>query len=208
MLALGVEVKGELMSTVVEKNTRIPVKITRGYTTTRDDQLAVNFKVYEGQRSCTRFNKQLGSFVLDGIPPALAGMPKLDVTFDIDDNGILKVSAVNKDTLNMNSITIGTDRAWSSREEVQRMMDESRVFERQDKEYREKAHAKNKAEEKLYKAKRLVAEKSSPLLKLALGKSLVELERQFQGLSINPETGKAAYELFEEELLTFMSECS
>jgi L1 cell adhesion molecule like protein len=207
-LALGVEVRGELMSTVVEKNTTIPVKITKRYTTTFDDQKAVDFEVYEGQRSCTRFNKQLGSFVLDGIPPALAGKPKLDVTFDIDDNGILKVSAVNKDTLNMNSITIGTDRAWSSREEVQRMMDESRVFERQDKEYREKAHAKNKAEEKLYKAKRLVAEKSSPLLKLALGKSLVELERQFQGLSINPETGKAAYELFEEELLTFMSECS
>jgi molecular chaperone DnaK (HSP70) len=207
-LALGVEVKGQLMSTVVKKNTPIPTKITDSFTTIRDNQEAVNFGIYEGQRSCTRYNKLLGSFVLGDIPPAPAEVPNLDVTFNIDANGILKVSAVNRDTGKTNSITIGKDRAWSSREEVQRMMYESREFEREDRKYRQKVLAKNNAESRLFKAKRLIAAKSSPLLKVALQKSLAQFEEQFYKLDTARGTKKSAYQKFGEELLTFIKECS
>jgi L1 cell adhesion molecule like protein len=201
-LALGVEVHGRLMSTMVKKNAPIPTKESDCFTTVSKNQETIEFKVYEGQMSWTKFNKLLGSFCID-VPPAPARKPDVDVTFEIDANGILKVSAVDRATGNASSITIGKDRVWSSREEVQRMMDESRCFEK-----RAMDLVKNSARKALLKTEQLIAKKSSPRLKQALQTPLAQFVEQFNQLETNRGTKTSDYKKLGRELLTFIKECS
>ncbi len=121
-LSLGVETAGGEMMTVVQRNTKFPTKQTRALTTMYNNQTSVSVRVYKGERPMTKYNHLLGEFVLDGITAAPRGVPKLEVTFDIDTNGVLNVSECDKSTGKQNEITITMDNRRLSKEEIERMV--------------------------------------------------------------------------------------
>ncbi len=156
-LSLGVETMGGVMTKVIERNTTIPTKKSQIFSTAADGQTSVEINVLQGEREFARDNKQLGIFKLDGIAPAPRGIPQIEVTFDIDANGIVNVSAKDKGTGKEQKITISNTTSMS-KEEVEKAVQDAEKYAAEDKKRREEIDAKNEAENVVYSAEKLVSD--------------------------------------------------